>query len=401
VPSPLVSVCIPAFNHEKYVGDAIDSVLSQTMQDFEIVITDDCSTDKTRDVITSYTDERIRFFTSPRNSGPGAAANNNLLNARGKFIALLASDDIFVPTKLETQVSFLESNPDIGAAFSWMTYVSESGDDFDTPVSTDHVDIHNRSQAEWLGYLLFSGNPFSAPTAMLRRSLVDTIGLLDSRMLQVQDLDFWIRACLKAQVHIIPERLIRYRIRANSANASANSPDQQARTYWEYSKVFSHLRQAPDELFDAAFADRVPEFAQGLPREAQLAVLALSAQAPFTRAFGLDLAYSLLGEAELVKPLQAAGIDYPWLFRTAADVDPFQVRTVEWFRAAYSTAISDIEKLKASNAEASDDNARLRAEIDRLREERRSPDTGPAHADAAGMPRNLTRILQRLSRWRS
>ena len=344
---PYVSVCIPAFNHEKYIGAAIDSVLSQTMEDFEIVITDDASTDGTRHIVQSYKDSRIRFFSMPKNSGPGATANNNFSHARGKLIALLASDDIFVPNKLERQVSFLDSNPDYGAVFSWMTYVDESDNEFTDPPDRSE-DIENRSQSEWLRYLFFEGNPFSAPTALLRRSVLQSVGPMNPRLLQIQDMELWIRMCMKTKLHILPERLIRYRIRDGSANASANTARQQARTYWEFSKIYGLFGQASPDLFDAAFAVEMPEHARTLPREAQLAILALSARTPFAKSFGLDLAYSLLGETALLAKLDAAGLNYPWLFRMAAEADPFQVTHLEWLKKIHSEALTEVAQLKES-----------------------------------------------------
>ena len=330
MPTPLVSVCIPAFNHEKYVASAIESVLGQTLDDFELIITDDASADRTVDVIRSFHDPRIRLFEMPRNLGPSCAANNNIAQARGRYLAFLASDDMFTPDKLEKQFQFLEENAQVGAVFSWMTYVSESGLDFDLPRSTEAIDIANRSQAEWLRYLFFDGNPFSAPTAMVRRDLLDEKEPVDPRLLQLQDFDLWVRLCLRTEMHILPERLLKYRIRDHGANTSANSPEQQARVFWEYTKVFDHFRQAPPALFDMAFHNDVPEAARHLHRDIQLALIALCSKHPFIRAFGLDLAHSLLGNPSLAEPMLAAGYDYPWLFRMAADVDPFRVVPISW-----------------------------------------------------------------------
>ena len=108
----LVSVIIPAYNIEKYVAETIESVLNQTYKNWEIVITDDCSTDRTIDVIEKYAsrDARIHLWKLDKNSGAAAARNNSIKQARGRYIAFLDGDDWWYPTKLEKQIQFMEEN---------------------------------------------------------------------------------------------------------------------------------------------------------------------------------------------------------------------------------------------------------------------------------------------------
>ncbi len=140
---PRVSVCIPAYNHEKYIKACIESVLNQTFSDFEILVTDDGSSDGTVDVVKSFSDPRIRLFQLPRNQGPSVAANNNFREARGEFICPLASDDLFLREKIERQVAFLSANPEIGAAFSYMRYVNEVGEEIQDHIGYKWVEVDN------------------------------------------------------------------------------------------------------------------------------------------------------------------------------------------------------------------------------------------------------------------
>jgi glycosyltransferase involved in cell wall biosynthesis len=151
---PKVSVIIPSYNHEKYVREAIQSVLEQTYQDFEIVITDDGSRDRTVSIIKSFTDPRIKLFYFPKNRGAAVAVNHCIAEASGEFIALLNSDDAFVPKKLEKQVEFLDKNPKIGAVFSYAQFIDEDSKDI---TNTEHHYAkvflqQNRSRFEWLNY---------------------------------------------------------------------------------------------------------------------------------------------------------------------------------------------------------------------------------------------------------
>jgi glycosyltransferase involved in cell wall biosynthesis len=150
---PRVTVIIPSYNHEKFVGEAIQSVLNQTYQDFEIVITDDGSTDQSVSIIKSFTDPRIKLFCFDKNQGACVAGLKCRSEAKGEFIALLNSDDVFAPDKLEKQVRFLEQNPEIAAVFSYAQIIDEEGNDF----SNDHVYKQifiqpNRTRFEWLNY---------------------------------------------------------------------------------------------------------------------------------------------------------------------------------------------------------------------------------------------------------
>ncbi|MCF3607567.1 glycosyltransferase [Planktothrix agardhii 1033] len=103
-----VTVIIPTYNQDSYISEAIDSVLNQTYQDFEIVITNDGSTDQTLQIIQGKKDPRIRYFSFDQNQGVSTAANHCIRQARGELIAILDSDNIFLPDKLEKQVSFLD-----------------------------------------------------------------------------------------------------------------------------------------------------------------------------------------------------------------------------------------------------------------------------------------------------
>lgn len=108
----LVSIIMPSYNSSAFIGEAIESVLSQTYKNWELLITDDASTDKSRDIISHYCnkDERIKLFCLSVNSGAGIARNNSIEQAQGKYMAFLDSDDLWLPYKLERQLSFMFEN---------------------------------------------------------------------------------------------------------------------------------------------------------------------------------------------------------------------------------------------------------------------------------------------------
>lgn len=106
----LVSIVMPSYNSEKYIKDSIESVLNQTYPFWELLIVDDCSTDKTVDIVKSFKDERIKLYQNEINSGAAISRNWALREAKGKWIAFLDSDDLWLPTKLEEQLDFMIKN---------------------------------------------------------------------------------------------------------------------------------------------------------------------------------------------------------------------------------------------------------------------------------------------------
>ena len=123
---PLVSVVMPTFNAEKYLAESINSVLAQTYNNWELLITDDCSTDDTVAIAKKYadSDSRVKLFIQPQNQGAGAARNNSIKNAKGKYIAFLDADDLWLPKKLEKQVLFAQKN---NHALTYTSYQKFSG----------------------------------------------------------------------------------------------------------------------------------------------------------------------------------------------------------------------------------------------------------------------------------
>ena len=116
----LISIIMPSYNTERYIGDSIRSVLAQTYSDWELIIVDDCSTDRTDDIVGGFLhDTRIRYIKNEKNSGAAMSRNRALREARGRWIAFLDSDDLWLPDKLEHQVDFMEQH---GYSFSYTKY---------------------------------------------------------------------------------------------------------------------------------------------------------------------------------------------------------------------------------------------------------------------------------------
>ena len=125
---PLVSVVMPSYNHEAFVAEAIGSLIDQSFEEWELVVTDDGSPDDTVEVIGSFDDPRIRLHAFDRNRGACSAMNDAISRARGRYVAVLNSDDAFAPHKLATQVEYLERHPDRAAVFATAEFIDENSE---------------------------------------------------------------------------------------------------------------------------------------------------------------------------------------------------------------------------------------------------------------------------------
>ena len=218
---PKVSVIIPSYNHDKFVRESIQSVLDQTYQDFEIVITDDGSRDNTVEEIKKFKDKRIRLFVLEENKGAVYATNHCIQKAKGEYVTLLNSDDAYYPDKLEKQVKYLDTHPDIAAVFGFAQAMdSDSKEiipnfDYFEPVNL------NRTSDEWVKTFYYRGNLLIHPTIMIRRKVYDDIGLYDYRLAQMPDFIEWLKLSFKHNFYVMPEKLIKYRTHRTNTSSTA------------------------------------------------------------------------------------------------------------------------------------------------------------------------------------
>ena len=201
--SPLVSIILPAYNAEKYIREAINSILAQTLTDFELIILDDGSADNTAKIIKSYTDDRIRYYRNNRNLGVAKSLNIGLEKSRGQYIARMDADDVSVTSRLEVQVGFLKKNPQIDICGSWFKTIGEQSRFIKKyPTGWENIKCE----------LLF-GCPIAHPTVMMRRSALQKKRLrYDGAVLHAEDYDLWARASKFLRIDNIPIPLLTRRV---------------------------------------------------------------------------------------------------------------------------------------------------------------------------------------------
>ncbi len=205
---PKITVLLSVFNDEKYIGKAIDSILEQTFTDFELLIIDDCSTDKTRDIISGYKDPRIRLIKTEKNIGITRSLNKGLKLAGGKYIARTDSDDISCPERLEKQLSFLENNKSYAMVGCRTEVIDEDG---------DHIEYWNQEEsAELIFYTLSYRDCLTSSSVMFNKKSVDSLGGYDESCDRAEDFELWYRISRKYRIYTIPEYLVKYREREDS-----------------------------------------------------------------------------------------------------------------------------------------------------------------------------------------
>ena len=200
----LASIIMPSYNTAKYIKYTIESVINQTYTNWELLIVDDCSTDKTDEIVKKYKDDRIKYFKNETNSGAAISRNKALMEAKGKWIAFLDSDDLWVKDKLEKQIKFMKEN---NYHFSYTQY--------------EEIDENSNSLNR-----LISGPKKITKTGMFNYCWPGCLTVMyDAEkigLIQIEDLPknndyaMWLKVIRKTNCYLFKENLAKYRIRSGS-----------------------------------------------------------------------------------------------------------------------------------------------------------------------------------------
>ncbi len=217
VHTPGISVVMSVYNGQRYLRQAIDSILNQTYTDFEFIIIDDGSTDSTREIVLSCNDRRIRFFENNENIGLTRSLNKGLQITRGRYVARMDADDISEPDRLDKQIAFLEDNPDCAVVGTFLKIIDENSNYVQTahkPVGDSEIRKH-----------LMSDNCIAHGSAMIRKSCLADVGFYDESIERSQDYDLFLRLSEKYKMANIPQCL--YMWRDHSENISVRHRNEQ------------------------------------------------------------------------------------------------------------------------------------------------------------------------------
>lgn len=225
-----VSVMMPVYNAEQWIGEAIHSVLGQTFRNFELIIIDDCSTDKSVKLIQNYLlHPRIRFFQNPRPLGIATTRNRILSLSRGKYIAVCDADDAMLPTLLERFVGFLDSHSEVGWTYADRLKINPEG----CPIGIDPAVLPD-------GKREFERNVVAHPGSLIRKKLILEVGGYDETLLSTEDYDLALKILERADIRALSGE-IHYLLRRHKNSASTVNP-------WAKQETESLLERAGQRL---------------------------------------------------------------------------------------------------------------------------------------------------------
>lgn len=218
--TPKVTVLLPVYNAAQFLREAIESVLSQSYRDFELLIVNDGSTDSSSEIISSFTDSRIRVLQNEKNIGLIASLNRGIAEAKGKYIARMDADDISLPGRLQHQVTKMEDDPGVAVLSSFVDFMNVDGD-----ITGNWATDREATSESEIRNLMMRTNCIAHPTVMMRADVVRKY-LYNPKRKGAEDWDLWMRMLAGGQRIVkLPEVLLNYRVHPGSITASDKSED--------------------------------------------------------------------------------------------------------------------------------------------------------------------------------
>jgi glycosyltransferase involved in cell wall biosynthesis len=209
---PNISVIIPVYNAEETIKETIESVLSQTFSQFEIIVINDGSQDKTLEIVYRILDPRLKVLSYP-NAGVSVSRNRGISQAAGDYVSFLDADDLWTPDKLETQLKALQANPQAAVAYSWTDWIDESGQFLR---SGGHITVNGDVYAK----LLLRDFVESGSNPLIRRQALTEVGGFDKSLNLAADWDMWLRLAARYEFVAVPSSQILYRVSPNSMSSN-------------------------------------------------------------------------------------------------------------------------------------------------------------------------------------
>jgi len=236
---PLVSVIIPTFNRANMIEETINSVLSQTYKNIEILVSDDGSTDTTKEILKKYISANVKYFWQENKGRPACPRNLGIKNANGKYIAFLDSDDLWIENKLAIQISILEKNSELIGISSNATFFGRSTGIYLTKSYNRSVNFRE----------VFEKNPIVNSSVVIRKEICEKIGLLDEDPILrgVEDFDYWLRILnyKDNSFYIIDDSLIKYRTHLTNISYNPEQPEILFEELEKIKKIYQKYEDLP------------------------------------------------------------------------------------------------------------------------------------------------------------
>ena len=228
---------MPVYNRQNYIKSSLESILNQTYKDFDFIIIDDGSTDRTVEIIEGYNDSRIKLIRNEKNRGIVYSRNRGLKHAKGKYIGMFDSDDIALPTKFEKQINFLEKNLDYGMVGSWVKWIDENG-------NLKEKGWKLPAPANEIPAIMLFRNYFVQSTVVIRKNVIPEGGYSQGFDV-VEDSKMWFDVSLSHKVWNLQEYLLHYRVHSGNISTLGESAVGNSNKLTEYK--FLKLNIEPTE----------------------------------------------------------------------------------------------------------------------------------------------------------
>ncbi len=253
---PEVSIVMPVLNGERYIAEAIDSVLAQTYTDYELVLVDDGSTDRTREIVESYTARlRVRYVTHPVRQGISRSVNDGVRSSSGRYITFLDHDDAWMPEMLAVQVGHLAKHPEAGMVHADFQTIDSNGAILEESVAR----CRNRKRPSGRVFReLFFDSFIVAVGAVIRKECFDRFGGFDET-LHWGDYHLWLRIAREYEIHYTPRVLAKYRQHSTQSTRTqtAERPDRESVAMLAIKRLLEMHPEIRNELGDAAVNRRM------------------------------------------------------------------------------------------------------------------------------------------------
>lgn len=244
---PLISVIIPAYNAEKTIRETIKSVIGQTFVDWELIVVNDGSQDRTLEVASQINDSRIKVF-SYSNAGASASRNRGFEKSAGEYIAFLDADDLWTPDKLESQLNALQSHPEAGVAYSWTDYIDEFGRFLNSGWHLSYSgDVYSK--------LLVRNFLESGSNMLIKRGALNEAGGFDESLMGAEERDLSFRLAVKCDFISVKKIQVLYRQHINSKSISSNTIVQEHESLRIIARGFNNAPASLQHLKKYALAD--------------------------------------------------------------------------------------------------------------------------------------------------
>lgn len=308
----MVSIILCTYNRAHTLKATIDSILAQTYTDFELILVDDGSTDRTQELLGEYSDERIRSYVLEENSFYCAAANFGLTKVRGDYIAFATSDDVWNLRKLERQLDYMEKRKDCGACFTFVHLIDENGDNADEKYK-DMLNVFRKvyySRRDWIQRFIFEGNCLCHPTAVVRKEVLDKVGGYHVFYSLLADMELWLRIVRYYPIHVIEEDLLGYRMfEDQTKQVSGATEKKRTKSLNEHMIIRNNFindlsEQELEDFFANKFQYKEAFTHQEMEIERALLLLHCVSDLPEIGTLGMDKFEKLLRDNEYVKVLK-------------------------------------------------------------------------------------------------